>query len=166
MLEIIVVFIYAVARVDLLFHVPDGCTGPGDYRAGYPVQSDEEKLFQDVDIKMRLSVGSDGFQSPSYGRETHNSQAQVRQAIRDLELNSGISGQYLDTGDSEVILYAFRVKNTDGSPTGPRASSAQVMAEATNFPQGLPRRPPRSSSWMAAPRNGLAYPDYEKKPVT
>lgn len=29
--EIIVVALYAIARVDLLFYVPDGCHGPGDY---------------------------------------------------------------------------------------------------------------------------------------
>lgn len=31
--EILVVFLYAVARIDLRYHVPDGCTGPGDYSA-------------------------------------------------------------------------------------------------------------------------------------
>ena len=51
MLEIIVVFVYAVGRIDLKFHVPDGCTGPGDYSRSSEKQEDEENLFQDIDRK-------------------------------------------------------------------------------------------------------------------
>ncbi|ORY55865.1 uncharacterized protein BCR38DRAFT_356302 [Pseudomassariella vexata] len=35
MLEIIVVALYAVARVDLLFHIPNGSSKPGDYSANF-----------------------------------------------------------------------------------------------------------------------------------
>ncbi|KAJ0155943.1 hypothetical protein CTA2_12816 [Colletotrichum tanaceti] len=43
MLEIFVVVFYAVARVDLLFHVPNGSKGPGDYsRKPKPGEDDYE----------------------------------------------------------------------------------------------------------------------------
>ena len=32
--EILVIYLYAILRVDLRFHVPDGSSGPGDYVAG------------------------------------------------------------------------------------------------------------------------------------
>jgi hypothetical protein len=31
-LEIVIVFLYAIMRVDLRFHIPDGAKGPGSYR--------------------------------------------------------------------------------------------------------------------------------------
>lgn len=62
MLEIMVVTLYAIARFDLRFHVPDGCTGPGDYSRGGPpgteLEDDKEKLVEEVDVKMRVSVDS------------------------------------------------------------------------------------------------------------
>ncbi len=54
-LEILVVILFAAARFGLLFHIPDGCTGPGQYAP--KKEADEEELFQDVDVKMRLSYG-------------------------------------------------------------------------------------------------------------
>lgn len=205
-LEILVVALYAVCRIDLIFHVPDACTGPGDYAAGYAPRSDEEEFFQNIDVKMRMSATQSILTTPSqtwqekgrfdiqsvdaqpygdnyepprtpgtprrasqtplsrqvYTPATRNSQgyfeqrvtlregeyagagqqqsssypsgypasvapttassvglnpfmkearaAAVQEAMRDLELKAGIEGQYLDTGDSEVMLYAFKVK--------------------------------------------------------
>lgn len=43
MLEIFVVVFYAVARIDLLFHIPNGSSGPGDYsRKPKPGEEDYE----------------------------------------------------------------------------------------------------------------------------
>ncbi|CAI6340444.1 unnamed protein product [Periconia digitata] len=46
--ELLVVFIYAITRVDLRFHVPNGCTEPGDYKrkSAYSIQliGDDHKL--------------------------------------------------------------------------------------------------------------------------
>lgn len=60
-LEIIVVYLYAVARIDLRYWVPNGSSQPGDYlkaKSGFkrPFE-DEEALFQEVDFKMRFSTG-------------------------------------------------------------------------------------------------------------
>lgn len=62
-LEIIVVYLYAVSRIDLRFWVPNGASLPGDYlkaKSGFKLPSeDEEALFQEVDFKMRFSSGTD-----------------------------------------------------------------------------------------------------------
>jgi len=66
MLEIMVVVGYALARIDLRFYVPDGCKGPGDYSRPMATggENDQEKLVEDVDVKMRMSVASS-----DYGRD-------------------------------------------------------------------------------------------------
>ncbi|KAE8452497.1 hypothetical protein EG329_000400 [Mollisiaceae sp. DMI_Dod_QoI] len=62
-LEIIVVFLYAISRIDLRFWVPNGSSQPGDYlkaKSGFRLPSDdEEALFQEVDFKSRFSSGID-----------------------------------------------------------------------------------------------------------
>lgn len=138
MLEIIVVFIYAVGRIDLKFHVPDGCTGPGDYSRSSEKQEDEESLFQDIDVKMRMTLDPQTLDAQNFddGRSMNSraSREQVQQAIEELQLNSEIVGQPIDTGDSELLLYAFKVKKPDYGYTEPQ-------------------RPPRTSNWMNAPRD-------------
>jgi hypothetical protein len=134
MLEIIVVFIYAVGRIDLKFHVPDGCTGPGDYSRSSTREEDEENLFQEIDVKMRMSINQAlGAQSWNNDERSRASREEVQQAIQNLKLNSEIMGQPIDTGDSELLLYAFRVKKPD-------------------YGYYEPRRPPRTSNWMNASR--------------
>jgi len=62
MLEIMVVVMYALARVDLRFYVPDGCTGPGDYSRpkAVGVEDDRDNLVEySGDEKTRASIGSD-----------------------------------------------------------------------------------------------------------
>lgn len=41
-IEIVVVYLYALVRVDRRFHVPDRSTGPGDYRRGASDQSEKD----------------------------------------------------------------------------------------------------------------------------
>jgi uncharacterized membrane protein len=55
MLEIIVVIVYAVGRIDLRFWIPDGGSGPGDYSKK---DTDQEELFQDIDVEMRMSIAT------------------------------------------------------------------------------------------------------------
>ncbi|CZR58004.1 uncharacterized protein PAC_07894 [Phialocephala subalpina] len=61
-LEIIVVYLYAISRIDLRFWVPNGSSQPGDYskaKSGFRLpEDDQEALFQEVDFKMRFSSGS------------------------------------------------------------------------------------------------------------
>lgn len=138
MLEIIVVFVYAVGRIDLKFYVPDGCTGPGDYSRVSEKQEDEETLFEEVDVKMRMTIRQtlvaqnwdDGT-----GRGPRASREQVQQAIQGLRLNSEIVAQPIDTGDSELLLYAFKVRKPD-------------------YGYEEVRTPQRASRWMNAPREG------------
>lgn len=164
MLEISVVILFAAARFDLRFHIPDGCTGPGQYSV--PKDDDREELFQDIDVKMRVSYGSAqeinkanlryygggsgngnlpaGFPtSPSRWQDiapdrTNATREQVRQAISDLKLNHELVGVPIDSGDSELLVYAFRVRKGSGSSAGGSEG---------------PRRPPRSSTWMGRVRS-------------
>lgn len=135
MLEIIVVVVYAVGRVDLRFWIPDGSSGPGDYSKK---DTDQEELFQDVDVKMRMSVSS-SFDSKTWvdneSEKLIASREEIRRAISDLGLKSDIVGQPVDFGDSELILYAFRVKKEGGAVA-------------------MPKPPPRSSTWYRASRSG------------
>lgn len=194
-LEIIVVALYAVCRIDLLFHVPDGCTGPGDYAAGYAPRSDEEEFFQEVDVKMRMDEsqldlaeppaawqGNNYMASPRSSQAPYMSPASnqgpfmspasnnrpftpvsaraavVEEAMRDLEMKSGIEGQYLNTGDSEVMLYAFKVKRPYSDPAQ-LAAEGQMPAQMP--PIGMARppiAPPRASSYYGTSVNSSEPP--------
>jgi hypothetical protein len=46
--EILTVSLYALARVDLRFHVPDGAKGPGSYEKREMIEEDGEKGEMDV----------------------------------------------------------------------------------------------------------------------
>ncbi|KAF4632141.1 hypothetical protein G7Y89_g5987 [Cudoniella acicularis] len=145
MLEIIVVAMYALVRIDLRFWVPDGCKGPGDYITKdptkapvYSAESDEESFFQDVDVKMRMSLKgpTGGLEAQQWVADANSrknpSREQVRQAIYDLGFQTDVVGPPIDSGDSEVLIYAFRVRK-----------------QGVESP-GLPRRPPRAQndSWL------------------
>lgn len=120
MLEILVVFVFAVARIDLLFHVPDGCTGPGDYIKRK--EDDEEELFQDVDVKMRMSMESADAQRMADGVRWQKAapdrrsatREQVKQAIDQLKLNAELVSRPIGAGEEELLVYAFRVKKEFG----------------------------------------------------
>ncbi|KAH8893899.1 hypothetical protein GQ53DRAFT_684534, partial [Thozetella sp. PMI_491] len=59
MLELLVVILYAAARVDLLFHVPDGSLAPGDYSKGYRLDDEgKEKLTKDKIEEMIEDLGA------------------------------------------------------------------------------------------------------------
>jgi hypothetical protein len=175
MLEIFVVVLFAAARFDLRFHIPNGCTGPGQYSA--PKDDDKEELFQDVDVKMRISYGSarefsqtnnnanyngnNGYYgninglpiSPRRWQDvapdrTNATREQVRQAIDDLRLNFELVGHPIDSGDSELLVYAFRV----------RKRSVSSGSEEMEMGMG-PRRPPRSSTWMGQERSPVGAED-------
>jgi hypothetical protein len=163
MLEIFVVVLFAAARFDLRFHIPNGCTGPGQYSV--QKEDDKEGLFQDVDVKMRMSYGSaqEISQSKGYGNgdingfpispgrwqdispdRTNATREQVRQAIYDLKLKHELVGDPIDSGDSELLVYAFRVRKLSGGGSDGSASPETGMR---------PRRPPRSSAWMGRVRS-------------
>jgi hypothetical protein len=53
-LEILVVVIYAVARIDLLFHIPNGSSKPGDYTAGQKTERQRDLAALQSDIEEQL----------------------------------------------------------------------------------------------------------------
>jgi len=152
------VILFAAARFDLRFHVPNGCTGPGQYAASVPKkEDDQEALFEDVDVKMRMGyessirAGLDGeaveAQGVSVPREKrwqevsvdrkNATRDQVRQAIDDLKLNSELVGSPMDAGDSELLVYTFRVRKSS------------ISEETISGGEDMLKRPPRSSTWRA-----------------
>jgi Protein of unknown function (DUF3112) len=154
MLEIFVVLLFAAARFDLRFHIPNGCTGPGQYAPAR--EDDKEELFQEVDVKMRMSYGS-SIRAQEAGMEfniprerwqdiapdrTNATREQVREAIYNLRLNSELVGHPIESGDSELLVYAFRVRKMSGSSGNDGGS-----------PNFGPRRPPRSSTWIGRVRS-------------
>jgi hypothetical protein len=56
LLEILVVAIYAVARIDLLFHIPNGSNQPGHYSAGHRVRPKKGLAAMDHDIEEMLGL--------------------------------------------------------------------------------------------------------------
>ncbi len=62
--EILVVYLYAIARVDLRFHVPNGASGPGDYsgpnkvKGGAKDADSEEKLPDDPEKQLAPPTAS------------------------------------------------------------------------------------------------------------
>lgn len=188
MLEIIVVFMYYIVRFDLLFHIPDGSSGPGDYSGKNKLLDDAAKMgeddasnFQDVDVKMRMSIANlpadDGIPDSQKA-----SPDQVRQAISNLRVQNAIVGQSIDSGDPEVVLYAFRVKKSESGYRQQESTYARNSMEQYGYPDekrdvesyygddtpsyykpppvppipnGLPsnpRPPPRNSAWKRASR--------------
>ncbi|KUJ15365.1 uncharacterized protein LY89DRAFT_619257 [Mollisia scopiformis] len=152
-LEIIVIYMYAISRIDLRFWVPNGSSQPGDYlkaKSGFRLSSeDEEALFQEVDFKMRFSSGTDlprdtkpqgmwdsddtsarwrpvsgpRWQDMAVDR-SNATREQVRQAIYDLKLNSELVGEPVNVGDKEELLvYAFRCRKGSFSDNGERRGS-------------------------------------------
>jgi hypothetical protein len=127
MLEIIVVITYAVGRIDLRFWIPDGSSGPGDYSKK---ETDQEELFQDVEVKMRMSIGSSNWEDNG-GEKMPVTREEVQQRVE----SAGLMGRPVDIGDSEILLYAFRVEKSEGGAVQ------------------MPQRPPRSSTWYRASRS-------------
>lgn len=61
-LEILVVYLYAIVRVDLRFHVPNGASGPGDYsgpnkvKGGATHVESEEKLAHEIPSEKKFEI--------------------------------------------------------------------------------------------------------------
>jgi hypothetical protein len=52
-LEIVIVFLYAIMRVDLRFHIPDGAKGPGSYASSVKSEEHDERALDVESIGAR-----------------------------------------------------------------------------------------------------------------
>lgn len=114
MLEIIIVIVFAIVRIDLRFWVPNGCKGPGDYRFLSPQRDiNVERLYQYIDVRLKMKT--------HYGAYTRNSNStsdlshtptreQVRQAVYNLGIQPEVSLPPIVDGESEILVYAIRVR--------------------------------------------------------
>jgi hypothetical protein len=117
MLEIIVVIMFAIVRLDLLFWVPNGCKGPGDYRYLIPQRdANGKKLYQYIDVRLKMKT--------HYGTYTRDSSSttdlclkptreQVRQAIYNLGIQPEVTLPPIVDGESEILVYAIRVRKLE-----------------------------------------------------
>ncbi|KAF4776950.1 hypothetical protein HER10_EVM0010215 [Colletotrichum scovillei] len=145
--ELIVVALYAVMRVDLRFHVPNGASGPGDYsgdrdKGSYSVE-EIERLIDDLEVPHQIM------------RE--------RKGPEDMEMVFTIFFATKDAGKDNEKKEAG--EGSDETSSGTNAEDAalperpkritrrQTLIDAINRP---PRRPTRPSMYSQFD-NGQAY---------
>jgi hypothetical protein len=152
-MEITVVILYAVSRVDLRFYVPDGCTKPGDYinkpnsplldPVGAAAAKEAELGIKDefgsqedlIGTKKRANIRENEYYDPNIekirqqrelskrGSTTHQ---QVRDTMVGLGLNSELVGRSDAGGGEEILLYSVRVKKGESVP-GMRSRTGQPL---------------------------------------
>lgn len=129
LLEIIVVLTYAFTRVDLRFWVPDGCEKGGDYTClGKDKKSFNDITINEVDLKITLHPGVDRY-SWFYGLLALPSRKEVREGIYGLGFQPKIICPPIDAGNSEILVYAFRVRKQ--SIKCPKISSNMRQSKGT-----------------------------------
>ncbi|RFU34122.1 hypothetical protein B7463_g2236, partial [Scytalidium lignicola] len=111
MLEIIVVSMYGIARVDLRFWVPDGCEGPGDYVC----LEKDGKTFYDItidEVELKGNLNHHGIDRRDWfrGLLALPTRKEVRDGIYELGFQPKIIFPPIDAGNSEILIYAFRVR--------------------------------------------------------
>ncbi|TVY82330.1 hypothetical protein LSUE1_G004594 [Lachnellula suecica] len=157
MLEIMVVIVYAVGRIDLRFWVPNGSSGPGDYTKKETDEQrlfqDKEEIFEDIDVGLAMSMdtsATNNWNQQGRGMSTDSSvtQEQVGRAIRGIGLESEVFGQPIDVGESELQLYAVRVKKfamaTEMPQRSPQSKRQSYMHRQSTSIGELPPRPAQS----------------------
>lgn len=77
MLEILVVAGYALIRFDLLFHIPNGASGPGDYSAAMTSDTEKGHVFTRWNIEERIAASGIPHQilAASYSKSTVDARA-------------------------------------------------------------------------------------------
>jgi hypothetical protein len=163
--EIIVVNLYAAFRIDLRFHVPDGCHAAGDYTGKavdrrLSTDSTAELVkddSNDIDVNKLVESYADEEKAVAAHTETTSiartwtgkpTEVQVQSGLEVLGLNHKIFGQSVDVGDSKLLFYVFEVKQ-DGQPSGPGMDGYQRALPAyrsSQYPRES-RYAPRASGF-------------------
>lgn len=71
-MEILVVILYVVVRVDRRFHVPDGSKGPGDY-SGTRALGSKDSQMEDGEQAMRITSEEETFDDAPKPQEKEKS---------------------------------------------------------------------------------------------
>jgi hypothetical protein len=120
MLEITVVVLYALVRVDLRFYVPDGSTGAGDYSKGKKLEDPEPELdVNNLNAEYPVRKGS----STKLSSELED----VKRLVEKLRFGNDVFAYSIPAGDPNLLLYIFR-NGVPGvaPPTRPSRASAWV----------------------------------------
>lgn len=133
LMEITVVALYAFLRIDLLFHVPNGSSQPGDYSAASRAGRDEKGSWlsrEEIEEVISQSGVPHQILKPSYSKYN--------------------MGQRSSSGTEAVIALFY-----PGTEGGANASGADMQTETT---QGvLPPRPNNRVSRRASVMDALGY---------
>ncbi|KAI5463261.1 hypothetical protein BGZ63DRAFT_380952 [Mariannaea sp. PMI_226] len=73
-IELIVVYTYALSRFDKRFHIPDGSSGPGDYSSSIDTANSNDHVF-------RLNTDIDGDDVPPKHEEQHGNKEQAQDSV-------------------------------------------------------------------------------------
>ncbi|KAM0330840.1 hypothetical protein ACHAQA_003795 [Verticillium albo-atrum] len=146
-----VVYLYAFARIDLLFHVPNGSSGPGDYSKGSGVP---EKTYSPEEIEKLID--SMGVPHQIKDRETQSELGTVQAVFFSSDWKGGEEprGVWTQARDFEESYFPSRPE---------RVTRRQTILEAIR-----PQRPVRQSTYFLSsePDNreydtGVIEPEYD-----
>lgn len=109
--EIIVVALYAFARIDLLFHVPNGSSGPGDYSANKAGDTEKAVMLSRGEIRDKLE----------------------KTGLHHQILKPSYTSSFMQTGTEPIFAVFY--------PSAPDAASLVGMAQDMVSEGKLPPRP-------------------------
>lgn len=124
MLEILVVAMYAVFRIDLLFHIPNGASKPGDYSAGHKVKANKALSEMQYDIEEQLGL---------LGVEYEN-----------------ISGQMTTEGGTQIIIAKLYSTTPPPMPQTPSFGNTNDDGFAEVYTPPRPNRVSRRATLLEA----------------
>lgn len=120
LLEIIVLAMYAFLRVDLMFHVPDKCTGPGQYAARSTpgmMTGDEEQFMADII----------GYQRPLDRNTSLPTPQENGLNMREEVLAAMLEIEHMSSFDLKTLMYAVKAKKNARQRMMVRAQSPEVI---------------------------------------
>lgn len=148
MIEIIIVVMYALLRFDLLFHIPNGSSGPGDYSAGKYNDTEKARLLSREDIEDHIA----SFQIPHQILKASYTQSTV-------------------TTGSEHPIYAVFFPKAPEVPAMPPAGSNQLpprpvgrVSRRESYRQGVKKTVSRTRVSMNSSMSGSMRGPNEYRP--
>lgn len=176
MLEIFVVAIYAVARIDLLFHIPNGSSRPGDYAAGQKTERQRDLAAMQSDIEEQLDQLGIGYETIS---PTVSVDERSEFIIAKLTINKGVgamsgalaAAKYLSSSESDtddIFETPPRPKRGRGRSPFETSSTAQSRRESRTWGvnDDLPNVPDAVYATNSPPRKGEYQQQVDQSPDT
>lgn len=163
MLEIIVVALYALLRFDLLFHIPNGSSKPGDYSRGKTADAEKSRLLTREEIEDRLASCQVPYQILQASYSKSSKASGVDQPIYAVffpqlpEEGEGVDDGQLPPRPARRVSRRQSVQEAFGSRS-PGRSSVYRYADSYYGEQPTPRSPgePRPVQAPLRPRRSAS----------